>query len=94
MSVCIELKVALRCKMEATFSRGSGTFKFAAAVNEVVIEVWEESGFEAGWITEAKRILLDTGILNLEAELISQVTARTLVADLFQETRNFVSYHM
>ena len=39
MSVCIELKVALRCKMEATFSRGSGTFKFAAAVNEVVIEV-------------------------------------------------------
>ena len=66
MSVCIELKVALRCKMEATFSRGSGTFKFAAAVNEVVIEVWEESGFEAGWITEAKRILLDTGILNLE----------------------------
>ena len=28
------------------------------------------------------------------AELICQVTARTLVADFFQETHNFVSYHM
>ena len=36
MSVCIELKVALRCNIEATLSRGSGMFKFAA-VNEVVI---------------------------------------------------------
>ena len=36
MSVCIELKVALRCNIEATLSRGSGMFKFVA-VNEVVM---------------------------------------------------------
>ena len=41
MSVCIELKVALRCNIEATLSRGSGMFKFVA-VNEVVIALVAE----------------------------------------------------
>ena len=43
--------------------------------------------------TEAK-IEAKEDLLQIEAELIFQVTARTLVADFFQETRNFVSYHM
>ena len=39
--------------------------------------------------TEAK-IEAKEDLLQIEAELISQVTARTLVADFFQETRKFV----